>query len=85
MLLQKEGVKLPSWVKLDATKQRSIKHTDKLRRNQIPEPVAEVEVVAELATEAEEAPVEAVAEVTEEASDVAEATEDAEPKASIKQ
>lgn len=34
MLLQKEGVKLPSWVKLDDKRQSAIKNTEKLRRNQ---------------------------------------------------
>jgi small subunit ribosomal protein S16 len=43
MLLQKEGVKLPSWVKINTAKKGVIKHTDKLRRNQTPEPVAEVQ------------------------------------------
>lgn len=51
MLLQKEGVKLPSWVKVDANKKRSVKHTDKLRRNQTPEPVEVVAEEAPVATE----------------------------------
>lgn len=35
MLFKNAGVKLPSWVKLAPTdKQKSIKHTDKLRKNQ---------------------------------------------------
>lgn len=33
-LLQKEGVELPKWVKVSGEKKRSIRHTDKLRRNQ---------------------------------------------------
>lgn len=33
MLMQKEGVKLPSWVKIDTSKQRVVKKSDKLRRN----------------------------------------------------
>lgn len=53
MLLQKEGIKMPSWVKIDAGKQRSIKNMDKLRRNQTPEPV---EVQAEAVESTEEAP-----------------------------
>lgn len=57
MILQKEGIKLPSWVKTDATKKRSIKNTDKLRRNQTPEPVEEPIV-------AEEAPAEVIEETT---------------------
>ncbi|CAN5450727.1 hypothetical protein BH10PAT3_BH10PAT3_7470 [soil metagenome] len=76
-LLQKEGVKLPSWVKIDTGKKRAIKNTDKLRRNRPEEPKAEVE------------PTEAVAEVadavppTEEAeSAVADTTTDAEAESS---
>lgn len=58
-LLQAEGVKLPSWVKLPATdKQKAIKSAEKLRKNQPKEePVADV---AEEVTE--EAPVEEKAE-----------------------
>lgn len=41
MLLQKEGIALPSWVKIDSNKKRAIKNTEKLRRNQTPEPVEE--------------------------------------------
>ena len=41
-LLQKEGVKLPSWVKLETNRQNSIKNTEKLRRNRAAEPVEEV-------------------------------------------
>ncbi len=62
LLLQKEGVKLPSWVKIDTDKKRAIKNTEKLRRNQTPEPVeapaAEAEVEAE-AAETPETPAEA--------------------------
>ena len=63
MLLQKEGVKLPSWVKVDTGKQRAIKHSEKLRRNQTPEPVEEVPVEEPAAEEvvAEEVPVEETA------------------------
>lgn len=42
MIMQKEGIKLPSWVKIDDKRTKSIKHTEKLRRNKTPEPVAEV-------------------------------------------
>ena len=61
MLMQKEGVKLPIWVKIDNSKTRAIKKTDKLRRNQPAAPKAEeaVEAVAEVPAAAEEAPVEA--------------------------
>lgn len=42
-LLKQEGVKLPSWVKdVDASKQKSIKNQDKLRKNQPKEEVEEV-------------------------------------------
>jgi len=67
-LLQKEGVKLPSWVKLETDKQKSIKSVEKLRRNRPAE--------AEAPVEKEEAPAEE-AEATEspaEDSPVAEAT-----------
>lgn len=66
MLLQKEGIKLPSWVKVDTGKQRAIKHTEKLRRNQTPEPAAEV--VEEAPVTEADAPAEEVA-VAEEASE----------------
>ncbi len=33
-LLQKEGVKLPKWVKLEAGKQRTLRNPEKLRKNQ---------------------------------------------------
>lgn len=70
-LLKQEGVKLPKWVKeYDGSKQKSIKHTDKLRKNQPAEEVVE-EAPAEEPTEAaaEETPAEAEApaeEATEE-------------------
>lgn len=39
-LLKREGVKLPSWVKLSAEKQRAIRNSDKLRKNRPAEPEA---------------------------------------------
>lgn len=36
-LLQKEGVKLPSWVTIEKDRQRAIKNTEKLRRNRTEE------------------------------------------------
>lgn len=48
LLLQKEGVELPKWVKLSGEKKRGIKNTDKLRRNQ---PKAEVEPETEAPAE----------------------------------
>lgn len=62
-LLQKEGVKLPTWVKLSAPKKRDIRHAEKLRRNRPPEapkPAAEPEVTPEPAAE-DVAPIEAEA------------------------
>ncbi len=49
VLLQSQGIKLPSWVKLDATKQ---KNNEKLRRNRPVEPKAEEAVAEEAAPEA---------------------------------
>lgn len=64
VLLQKEGVKLPSWVKVVNNYTASTKHVGKLRSNT---PAAEVEeVVAEPAAEVVE---EAPTEVAEEAAD----------------
>lgn len=58
-LLQAAGVKLPSWVKVADPKQKTIRHADKLRKNQPKEEVVEaeeaVEEVAEAAPEAESA------------------------------
>jgi small subunit ribosomal protein S16 len=68
-LLQKEGVKMPSWVVVRTNKERTIRNSDKLRRNQPAEevaPEAPAAVEAEAAAEVE-APVEVVAETTEEA------------------
>ena len=68
MLLQKEGVKLPSWVKIDNSKHANIKNTEKLRRNQTAEPVEEkaIEEVVPVEAEAVETPevTEVVAEET---------------------
>ena len=53
-LLDAAGVKLPSWVKHhDASKNKSIKQTEKLRKNQ---PKEEVEEVEETSSETAEAP-----------------------------
>lgn len=45
-LLKSEGVELPSWVKIASEKKRTIKNTDKLRRNQ-PKEEAPAETPAE--------------------------------------
>lgn len=63
-LLKDAGVKLPSWVKEAGQKSKTIRHADKLRKNQPKE-----EVVEEPAVEAETA-AEAPAEPVEEASEV---------------
>ena len=42
-LLQAEGFKLPTWVKLEAKKQRTIRNADKLRKNRPAEPEAPAE------------------------------------------
>lgn len=57
-LLKEAGVKLPSWVKAhDDSKSKSVKNTDKLRKNQpkeeAAEPVEAVETAAEEAAPAE--------------------------------
>ena len=63
-LLADAGVKLPKWVVLPATdKQKTIRHSDKLRRNQ-PAPEVE-EVVEEPAVEAEVAAAEAATDEAE--------------------
>lgn len=56
VLLQKQGVKLPDWVKIDSSKTHTIKNTEKLRRNQpAKEVVAEVEATPAADEPAEEA------------------------------
>ncbi len=57
LLLQKEGVELPKWVKLAGEKKRSIRNPDKLRRNQPKEEPAAEEAPAD-APEAETGTVE---------------------------
>ena len=80
--MQKEGVKLPDWVKIDSSKTKSVKNTDKLRRNQPAvepeEPTAE-EIVAEApvaeATKTEAPEVSETSEVAEVATEKAESEE----------
>ncbi len=63
-LLQSEGIKLPSWVKLSSKKEGAVRNPEKLRKNQPAEeapeeaPAAEAETPAE--APAEEAPAEPV-------------------------
>lgn len=53
-LLNKEGVKMPSWVKVSEPKKRTIKNPDKLRKNRPAIPTAEaVPEVPEAPAEAE--------------------------------
>lgn len=54
LLMKSEGVTLPSWVKIDTSKARTIKNTDKLRKNQPAAEVVVAEVVAEEPIVAEE-------------------------------
>lgn len=83
-LLQIEGVKLPTWVKVSSQKASKLRNPEKLRRNQ-PEAPAEEAVEAEAETaEATEASSEVTEEapIAEEAAEVAEApAEEAETEA----
>lgn len=68
-LLQKEGVKLPSWVTLSDERSRTIRNAEKLRKNQPKEEVAEVsaeEAAEESAPKAAEESADATAEVSTE-------------------
>jgi small subunit ribosomal protein S16 len=71
-LLKAEGVKLPSWVKMDSPQKRAIKHPEKLRRNRPPAEAApeagpEPQEQPEKEAPAEETPVEQPATETTEA------------------
>ena len=82
-LLQKEGVKLPSWVKVEASKSRALRNPQKLRKNRPAEEKAPVpEEAAAPQPAVEKAPAvetEAVApEASEAASEQAATTEPAE-------
>ena len=46
-LFKNQGVELPSWVRIDTSKNRSIKNADKLRRNKPAEEVIAEEVISE--------------------------------------
>ena len=69
ILLKKEGVKLPGWVKLSDKKSRTIRNPEKLRKNQ-PEKPAEAAAPEEPAAEA---PAEEAEVATAEAEDALEA------------
>lgn len=80
-LFKNEGIKLPSWVKQPTAKAKSIKNTDKLRRNQPKQEVVE-EAPAEAEPEATpEAPAVEAEEKVEEAASEAPAEEKTEVKA----
>ena len=80
VLLQKEGVKMPAWVKIDTSKTATVRNADKRRSTRPAEEVVEEAPVAEEAPAAAEVVVEAPAEaVTEEVA--AEAETPAEPEA----
>jgi small subunit ribosomal protein S16 len=57
MLLQKEGVKLPKWVRLSAAKTRAVRNPEKLRKNRPAEETPETAepAVEDVAAEAPEA------------------------------
>jgi small subunit ribosomal protein S16 len=57
-LIQKEGVKLPEWVKLSENKERKTRHPEKLRRDQPKEEKTEEAPVASDEVATEEAPAE---------------------------
>lgn len=73
-LLKDAGVKLPKWVKVADQKSKTIRHADKLRKNQPKEEVVE-EPTVEVETVAEEAPVEAPVEAKAAAEPLEEASE----------
>jgi small subunit ribosomal protein S16 len=66
-LLQKEGVKLPTWVKLSTKKEGKLKNPEKLRKNQPAAPAEEAPEAEAPAAEAEETAPVAEAPVAEEA------------------
>lgn len=79
-LLQAEKVTLPDWVETpDASKQKSIKNTEKLRKNQPAEPAPEVEdAPADAEAPAEEVPTDAPTESAEEPAESVEEIAEAE-------
>jgi len=64
-LLKHEGVKLPSWVEVDAKKAGKLKNPEKLRKHQPKEAPKAEEPVAETVAESPETPVEDTAVVAE--------------------
>lgn len=61
-LLQKEGIKLPDWVKLDDPKKREVKNPDKRRSTRPSKPESEAQAPAETAPPEAEAAAEASSE-----------------------
>lgn len=79
-LFKAEGVKLPSWVKLEDKKKRDIKNAEKMRKNRPAEPEALAEE-APAEAPAEEPADEAKVEEAAPAEEKAEEPEEKEPKA----
>lgn len=81
-LLTQEGVKLPGWVNVSDAKSRSIRHSDKLRKNrpaeEKPEPKATATEPVE-SDETEQPAVEASAEIAEDVKEPTEAVEEPKP------
>ncbi len=77
LLLQKEGVKLPKWVKLSSAKSGTIRHPEKLRRNRPDEPAVEKSDAAPVEKSAEESETETTAESPSGATPAAESAEPA--------
>ena len=78
-LLKQEGVKLPSWVVIDASKAGKLRNPEKLRKNQPKEEVKAEEPAAE-AVEAEEAATETAAEADKPADETPAEAPEAESK-----
>lgn len=66
VLLQKEGVKLPDWVKIDTSKQRTVRNADKRRSTRPVEEAPAEEPVVEASTESAPAEAEETTAATEE-------------------
>ncbi|MEI6228760.1 MAG: 30S ribosomal protein S16 [Candidatus Saccharibacteria bacterium] len=80
-ILADNGVKLPKWVVKSADKAKTVKHSDKLRKNQPAKPVEET-VAEEVAVEEPAEEITVAEEVTEEPA-AEEVAEVAEPAAEI--
>ncbi|MBX4190628.1 30S ribosomal protein S16 [Candidatus Saccharibacteria bacterium] len=79
-LFQKEGIKLPDWVRLSEPKKRVVRHPDKRRVTAPTAPEAKAEPAAEASTDTE-APVEAIPEAPAESSTEPIEAEASEPEA----